>query len=51
MSVLMKEEQRGWDARNLAVAMTSKEEDMLRRSEQANEDSKTLSCRSEESNE
>lgn len=28
MSVLMKDEQRGWDARNFAVAMTSKEEDV-----------------------
>lgn len=51
MSVLMKEEQRGWDARNFAVGMTSSEEDVSRRSEQANEDSKTLSCRCEESNE
>lgn len=50
MSVLMKDEQRGWDARNFAVAMTSKEEDVSRRSEQANE-GKTLSCRCEESNE
>ena len=50
MSVLMKEEQRGWDKRNLTVAMTSKE-DVLRRSERANEDSKTLSCRCEESSE